>query len=67
MDNEIFEDGDPWDHIVNLTMTLEKLIVAHNDIADEYVKLRKKITRLSAQVEELRRLTINDRNGLDDF
>ena len=56
----MFEDGDPWDYIVNMAATLEKLIVAHNDMADETIRLRKKISVLEARVQELKALTINE-------
>lgn len=63
--DEMFPDGDPWDILVNVTATLERLIIAHNDLADETQKLRKKVAILSARVEELKAIAINEGYSLD--
>lgn len=65
MENDMFEDGDPWDHILNVTATLEKLIVAHNKLADDMQKIAKKQSVLDARMQELRRLVINEGRNLD--
>ena len=59
-DNDMFEEGDPWDHILNVTATLEKLIVAHNNLTDDVLNMRKKQKILDARMQELRRLLVNE-------
>lgn len=66
-DHDMFEDGDPWDYIVNMAATLEKLILAHNDLAEESIKMRKKITILTARVEELKAIAINEAHSVGNI
>jgi hypothetical protein len=57
-ENEIFGETDPWDHILKLTATLERLIVAHNKLHTDYQQLIKKQKILDARQEEMRRLLL---------
>lgn len=59
-DNDMFENGDPWDLILNVTATLERLIVAHNNLNDDVRKLVKKQAVLDARLQEIRRLIIDE-------
>lgn len=65
-DNDMFEDGDPWDLIVNVTATLERLILAHNNLNDDVRNLVKKQAVLDARLQEIRRLII-DENCMDNI
>jgi hypothetical protein len=59
-DNDMFENGDPWDLIVNVTATLERLILAHNNLNDDVRKIVKKQAVLDARMQEIRRLIIDE-------
>ena len=62
----MFDNGDPWDHILNVTATLEKLIVAHNNLIEDVINMRKKQTLLDARMQELKRLLI-DEDGIHNI
>lgn len=57
-DNDLFDNGDPWDHFVNMTVTLERLIKAHNNMVDDNTRLIKKVNHLQARMEEMRHIMI---------
>lgn len=60
MKNNMFENGDPWDHMLNVTATLENLIVAHNNLTEDMRKVLKKQAILEARLQEIKRLTVNE-------
>lgn len=57
-ENEIFGEGDPWDHFLNMTATLERLIVAHNKLHVDHQNLVKRVKILDARLEEMRRILL---------
>lgn len=67
MENELFENGDPWDHILHLTATVERLIVAHNNLISDFQKISKKQKITDAQLQEIRRLLIDEGYSLDNI
>ena len=64
MDNNIFEDGDPWDHIMQMTANMEQLIKSHNDLVEEVLRHKNQITIQRAQIKEMK--TVLLANGLYD-
>lgn len=58
MEHDMFEDGDPWDHIVQMTITLEKLVLHHNEMVDKVLKLEKQCAIYRAQIKELKTVLI---------
>lgn len=54
-DDEIYDNGTPWDYVVNLGHLVDTLVTAHNKLAEDHEKQIKKIKILQARVEELRR------------
>lgn len=59
-DNDnMFDQGTPWDYVTSLGMLVDRLVTAHNELANDHEKAIKKITRLEAKVEEIRRKQFN--------
>ena len=62
MANDLFENGDPWDHILELTANLQKVIVSHNELAVEVIRQRDLNVIARAQIIEMKTILLN--NGL---
>lgn len=54
-DERIFDNGTPWDYVVDLGNLVDKLVVAHNKLAEDHEKLIQRQKILEAKIQELRR------------
>jgi hypothetical protein len=61
----MFDNGDPWDLLVKITVNLEELIQAHNKLQGEYLHTRKKLAIVEARVDEMKRKLANAGQDLD--
>lgn len=51
----INEGSDPWTLLVNATIMIERLVLAHNELAEDHEKVVRGLKRAEAKIEELRR------------
>lgn len=51
----IFDNGTPWDYVVDLGHLVDRLVTAHNKLAEDHEKLIKRQKILEAKIQELRR------------
>ena len=54
-EDDIFENGTPWDYVVDLGRLVDKLVEAHNQLAEDHERLVQRTALLEARLDELRR------------
>ena len=54
-DEELYDKGTPWDMLVDMSVALEQVISAHNDLAKDHEKVVIALKKAELKIEELRR------------
>jgi hypothetical protein len=52
---DIYDKGTPWDLLVDMSIALEKVINAHNELAKDHEQVVLALKRAELHIQELRR------------